>query len=135
MALVYSAFSPQSYEPIVLNMASFHPAIRNLTIHVKEDLLRLNSGGLVLTIVDGEAFTVGICQGNHLLYFEDRPVRFAVDGEDVRLYRNKSRSFSPILAPVHVSGIISRADAFRTHGDSVYDDFDSNDSEIVLIQI
>lgn len=110
MALVYSAFSSQSYEHGILSSSD-----RKLDHSRQRRFVKIKLGGISTH-----------SRRCHLLYFEDRPVRFAVDGdkkEDVRLYHNKFRSFSPILAPVHVSGIISRADAFRTHGDSGYDDF------------
>ena len=106
-------------------MASFHPAIGNVSINVKEDLLRLNSGGLVLTVISGKVFTVGICQGDHLIYFEDRPVKYAVDtdGDGVPFFHSKSNSISFLVAPVHAFGIISRAnDAYQIRVNSVYEE-------------
>lgn len=105
-------------------MASFHPAIGNVSINVKEDLLRLNSGGLVLTVISGKVFTVGICQGNHLIYFEDRPVKYAVDTVgDAHFFHKNSNSLSLLLVPVHAFGIIARAnDAFQFYVDSVYEE-------------
>ena len=75
--------------------------------------MQYNSGGLVVTIVDGKPFTVGLCRGNFLRYFSEKSSVFAVDTKDkVTLVHEMSGMLSTIISPTHIHGLIVRADTF-----------------------
>ena len=72
--------------------------------------MQYNSGGLVVTIVDGKLFTVGLCRGNFLRYFSEKSSVFAKD--KVTLVHEMSGMLSTIISPTHIHGLIVRADTF-----------------------
>ena len=73
----------------------------------------MNSGGLVVTVIDGKPYTVGVCHSNNVRYFYGVASKFEFDPfDDVKLFHEKSGKNSSIISPTHINGIIEKADTF-----------------------
>jgi hypothetical protein len=73
----------------------------------------MNSGGLVVTVIDGKAYTVGVCLGNKFQHFRGVISKFEFEPFDVvKLFHEKSGKNSTIISPTHIHGIIVKADTF-----------------------